>query len=65
VPFDETQARGALAAFSRFGKGIDPKVRLNLADCAAYLVAVSLDAPLLFKGNDFSGTDVKMCLSYR
>ena len=35
VPFDEAQAREALSAFGRYGKGIDPKARLNLADCAA------------------------------
>src|ERR1700688_1555443 len=30
IPFDETQAREALAAFDRYGKGIDPKARLRL-----------------------------------
>jgi ribonuclease VapC len=59
VPFDEAQARGALVAFGRYGKGIDPKARLNLADCAAYALAQSLQAPLLFKGNDFSATDIQ------
>ena len=58
VAFDETQARGALAAFNRFGKGIDPAAKLNLADCAAYALAKSVNAPLLFKGNDFSATEV-------
>ena len=32
VPFDASQAHGALAAFDRYGKGIDSKARLNLAD---------------------------------
>jgi ribonuclease VapC len=59
VPFDEAQVRGALEAFDRYGKGIDPKARLNLADCAAYALATSLNAPLLFKGNDFAATDVQ------
>src|SRR5208337_2368125 len=36
VPFDEAQAREALAAFGRYGKGVHPKARLNLSDCAAY-----------------------------
>ncbi len=58
IPFDETQARGALAAFDRYGKGIDAKARLNLADCAAYALARTMNAPLLFKGNDFSQTDM-------
>jgi len=50
--------RAAVAAFDRYGKGIDAKARLNLADCAAYALATSLNAPLLFKGNDFAATDV-------
>ena len=35
VPFDELQVRAAAAAFDRYGKGIDRKARLDLADCAA------------------------------
>jgi ribonuclease VapC len=61
IPFDEAQARAALLAFNRYGKGIDPKARLNLADCAAYALAKTLDLPLLFKGNDFAETDVGKC----
>lgn len=60
--FDERQARLALSAFGRYGKGIDPRARLNLADCAAYALASSVSAPLLFKGDDFSATDVERCL---
>jgi ribonuclease VapC len=62
VPFDEAQACEALAAFGRYGKGIHPKARLNLADCAAYALARSMNAPLLFKGDDFAATDVTACL---
>lgn len=58
VPFDEAQVREALIAFGRYGKGIDPAARLNLADCAAYALAKSLNVPLLFKGADFAATDV-------
>src|ERR1700691_887322 len=58
IPFDETQAREALAAFDRYGKGIDPKARLNLAGCAAYALAKTTNSPLLFKGDDFTHTDV-------
>jgi ribonuclease VapC len=57
--FDEQQARGALAAYERFGESVHSKARLNLADCAAYALAPTLDAPLLFKGGDFAETDVK------
>ncbi len=62
VPFDEAQVRAAAVAFGRYGKGIHPRARLNLADCAAYALAKTLDAPLLFKGNDFSATDVRSAL---
>ncbi|MFL9827793.1 type II toxin-antitoxin system VapC family toxin [Rhodoplanes sp. SY1] len=58
VPFDETQLRAAVAAFDRFGKGIHPNARLNLADCAAYALAFTMAVPLLFKGDDFAHTDV-------
>ncbi|MFO1101640.1 MAG: type II toxin-antitoxin system VapC family toxin [Methylocystis sp.] len=37
--FDAAQARAAIAAYGRYGKGVDPKARLNLADCAAYALA--------------------------
>jgi ribonuclease VapC len=61
VPFAEPHISGALEAYGRYGKGIDPKARLNLGDCVAYALAKSMDAPLLFKGNDFSETDVLTC----
>lgn len=62
VPFDEVQVRAAAVAFDRYGKGIDPKARLNLSDCAAYALARTTNCPLLFKGGDFTETDVKTCL---
>jgi tripartite-type tricarboxylate transporter receptor subunit TctC/uncharacterized protein with PIN domain len=62
VAFDQLQAREALAAFGRHGKGIHP-ARLNLADCAAYALAKIMKAPLLFKGNDFSRTDIQRYLA--
>jgi ribonuclease VapC len=49
IPFDEAQAREAIAGFERYGKKMNPKARLNLADCAAYALANTLNAPLLFK----------------
>ena len=59
VPFDEIQVRAAAVALDRYGKGIDPKARLNLCDCAAYALAKTMNSPLLFKGNDFTATDVR------
>ena len=57
VPFDVQLARLARDAFLRFGKGRHPAA-LNLADCASYALAKQRGAPLLYKGNDFSRTDI-------
>lgn len=50
-----------LSAFWQFGKGRHP-ARLNLGDCFAYALAKALDAPLLYKGDDFSKTDIRSAL---
>jgi ribonuclease VapC len=54
-----TPEHAALArqAYRDFGKGRHP-AGLNLGDTFAYALAKSLDQPLLFKGNDFSQTDI-------
>ena len=57
IPFDQTQAEIALDAWRRFGKGRHP-AGLNLGDCASYALAKTLNQVLLFKGDDFSKTDV-------
>lgn len=59
VPFDLQQAELARSAFQRFGKGRHP-AGLNLGDCYSYALAQSQQAPLLFKGDDFSQTDVQV-----
>jgi ribonuclease VapC len=58
VPFDEGRALAAEAACMRYGKGIHSIARLNLVDCAAYALAIERSVPLLFKGADFTATDV-------
>jgi len=58
APFGKQESLAAFDAYRRFGKGNHP-ARLNFGDCAAYALAKSLDAPLLFKGNDFARTDVR------
>lgn len=58
VPFDHAQADRAIAAFARYGKGMNPASRLNFGDCASYALATSLNVPLLYKGDDFTHTDV-------
>jgi ribonuclease VapC len=62
VPFDAEMATAAFVAHSRYGRGRHSKAKLNLGDCAAYALAKSLDAPLLFKGVDFRHTDVTAAL---
>jgi ribonuclease VapC len=51
-------AATALTAFSRYGKGQGHPAQLNLGDCFAYAVARNRRVPLLFKGEDFSKTDI-------
>jgi ribonuclease VapC len=58
VAFDTDQAFLAYDAHRRYGKGSGHPARLNLSDCAAYALAVSLARPLIFKGSDFRHTDV-------
>jgi ribonuclease VapC len=58
VPFDEAQARLAIAAFGRFGKGMGHRAQLNFGDCAVYALAVSRGETVLATGNDFAATDV-------
>ncbi len=62
APFDADQARLAREAFLRFGKGRHP-AGLNFGDCAAYALARSRGAPLLYKGSDFSRTDIDAAAS--
>lgn len=49
----------ARTAFLEFGKGRGHPANLNQMDCFSYALAKSLDAPLLFKGEDFLHTDVR------
>jgi ribonuclease VapC len=58
VPFDGLQARTAIAAFGRFGKGMGHPAQLNFGDCAVYALAALRGAPLLALGNDFAATDL-------
>lgn len=57
-PVTAEQGRMAREAFRAFGKGRHP-AGLNYGDCFAYALAKALREPLLFKGNDFSQTDVE------
>jgi ribonuclease VapC len=60
VAFDEQQSMLAFDAYQRWAR--QSPAGLNLGDCAAYALAKSLDAPLLFKGTDFARTDVRRAI---
>ena len=58
-PLDPAAANLALAAFARYGKGNQHPARLNLGDCFIYAQARLSGASLLYKGDDFSKTDIE------
>ena len=57
-PVTVEQAHLARQAFLDFGKGRHA-AGLNFGDCFAYALAKVSGEPLLFKGQDFSKTDIK------
>ncbi|MCK6572705.1 type II toxin-antitoxin system VapC family toxin [Myxococcota bacterium] len=59
IPVTEDHARLAREGFARFGKGRHA-ASLNFGDCFSYALAKASGHPLLFKGNDFSHTDVEV-----
>jgi ribonuclease VapC len=58
VAFEPSHLHWALQGWRRYGKGRH-RAGLNLGDCFSYGLAMALDLPLLFKGDDFAHTDVK------
>ncbi len=63
VPVDTGHLRLAREAHGRYGRGTGHPARLNFGDCFSYALARALEAPLLFKGDDFIHTDVRSALS--
>ncbi len=59
IPITAKEAETALVAFSRYGKGRGHPAQLNLGDCFAYAAAKNYRTSLLFKGDDFSKTDIR------
>ena len=57
-PVTETQARLAREAYRDFGRGSGHPAKLNFGDCFAYALARDTGEALLFKGQDFSYTDI-------
>lgn len=58
LPLTASNAMHARRAFHRYGKGRHPAA-LNLGDCFSYALAKETGEPLLFKGDDFSKTDIE------
>ena len=52
------QVRVARQAYRTYGRGNHPAA-LNFGDCFAYALAKSAGLPLLFKGHDFTQTDIR------
>jgi ribonuclease VapC len=64
IPVSGKQANLARRAFQHYGRGRHP-AKLNFGDCFAYALAKDSSAPLLFKGNDFSQTDIMIASYWR
>ncbi len=58
VPIDFPEAKLAMEAARRYGKGSGHPARLNMGDCFAYACAKAHNARLLYKGDDFARTDL-------
>jgi ribonuclease VapC len=59
IAVTEEHAEYARSAYRRFGRGRHA-AGLNFGDCFAYALARALDEPLLFVGDDFGQTDVRI-----
>ena len=59
VDFTAADADRALHGWRRYGKGNHP-ARLNFADCCVYALCKATGEPLLFNGEDFPRTDLKL-----
>jgi ribonuclease VapC len=64
VPIELDQLATARTAFGRYGKGMGHPAQLNFGDCFSYALATTRNLPLLFKGNDFSQTDIISALPH-
>ncbi len=62
VPVTLDQGKVARDANKDFGKGSGHAAKLNFGDCFSYALAKERGEPLLFKGKDFSETDIVSAL---
>jgi ribonuclease VapC len=62
APIDHAMAELAAGAAEHYGKGTGHPAQLNFGDCLAYAAAKHLAVPLLYKGDDFTHTDIESAL---
>lgn len=62
VDFTEDHLLVAQHAYAVYGRGSGSKARLDFGDCMSYALAKVRDEPLLFKGDDFTHTDIRAAL---
>ena len=63
IPFSHELAELALGAYHRFGRRSGHPAQLNFGDCFTYALAAQTGEPVLFKGNDFSRTDLALVIN--
>jgi ribonuclease VapC len=61
-PVTVEQARIARQAYRDYGKGSGHPAQLSFGDCFSYALAREKREPILFKGDDFSKTDLRSAL---
>jgi ribonuclease VapC len=64
VPVDVAQAAMAHEAFIAYGRGNRHPANLNFGDLFSYALAKTRNLPLLYKGADFSETDLVNALNH-
>ena len=58
-PMQPAAAGAAFDAYRRYGRGTGHPAKLNFGDCFSYAMAKSLGEDLLYKGDDFTHTDIR------
>jgi ribonuclease VapC len=59
IPLSLSVGKMAIDAHRQFGRQSGSKAKLNYGDCFAYALAKETGEPLLYKGDDFSHTDIE------
>ncbi|WP_342107557.1 type II toxin-antitoxin system VapC family toxin [Methylobacterium sp. SI9] len=63
IPITDAVSRRAVQAFAAYGKGRGHPAQLNFGDCLSYACAAKNCDTILFKGRDFSKTDLASALT--